>query len=132
MMTTSTGLVLNCFPRLGLYLVDYPEQLLINIAGGRNSPVTTASSWNLGDSDPSPPQTYDWIMEWLLYLQREYDTADIPAYSKAAAEYGLNGVDRPFWEDLPGYQPELTGYPAWPAPLMARSYPQMGTTFSGK
>jgi hypothetical protein len=46
-------------------------------------------------------------MERLLYLRREYDTADIPAYSKAAAEYGLNGVDRPFWEDLPGYQPEL-------------------------
>ena len=55
MMTTLTGLVLNCFPRLGLYLADYPEQLLINIAGGQNSPVTTASSWNLGDSDPSPP-----------------------------------------------------------------------------
>ena len=107
MMVTSTGLVLNCFPRLGLYLADYPEQLLINIAGGRNSPVTTASSWNLGDSDPSPPRTYDWIMERLLYLRREFDTVDIPAYSKAAAEYGLNGVDKPFWEDLPGYQPEL-------------------------
>jgi len=46
-------------------------------------------------------------MEQLLYLQWEYDTVDIPAYSKATAEYGLNGVDRPFWEDLPGYQPEL-------------------------
>src|SRR5258706_16369279 len=46
-------------------------------------------------------------MEWLLYLRQEYDTVDIPAYSKAAAEYGLNGVDRLFWEDLPGYRPEL-------------------------
>ena len=33
--------------------------------------------------------------------------ADITVYSKAAAEYGLNGVDKPFWEGLPGYQPEL-------------------------
>ena len=46
-------------------------------------------------------------MEQLLYLQQKYDTADILAYSKATVEYGLNGVDKPSWEDLPGYQPEL-------------------------
>ena len=34
MMTTSMGLVLNCFPRLASYLADYPKQLLINIAAG--------------------------------------------------------------------------------------------------
>ena len=106
MMTTSTGLVLNCFQRLASYLADYPKQLLINITGGWNFPVMTASSWNLRDSEPSP-WTYDWIMEWLLYLWQAFDTADITAYSKAAVEYSLNGVDKLFWEGLPGYQLEL-------------------------
>jgi hypothetical protein len=35
------------------------------------------------------------------------DPSDVVAYETAAKEQGLSAVHEPFWEQLPGYQPEL-------------------------
>jgi hypothetical protein len=106
-MSNSLGDIRHCYLRLAAYAADYPEQCLINIASVKNSPVTTAGFHQLDDPTPSPPRTRTWILERIREASSKADPNNIPAYQKAAKALGLNGVDQPFWEVLPGYQPEL-------------------------
>jgi Plavaka transposase len=96
-----------CYTRIAAYLADYPEQVLINITPLLSSPVTTAGYHDLGDEKPHPRRTREWVLSRLRRLREQVDTNDVAAYMAAAKEMGLNAVDQPFWEDLPGYQPDL-------------------------
>jgi hypothetical protein len=106
-MRDSLGNCRLCYPRIAAYLADYPEQILINIAAGYNSPVTTAKYITLGDPTPHPRRTREWILSHIAEARKKADPNDVKAYTVAARELGLNAVDRPFWEDLPGYEPDL-------------------------
>ncbi|CAG8738957.1 4030_t:CDS:1, partial [Acaulospora colombiana] len=106
-MVDSCGHERDCFPRIAAYLADYPEQILVNVAAHRNSPTSTASYKDLGNDKPCPPRTQDWILNVIAEVKASVDPSDLEAYQKAAKLRGLNGVDRPFWIDLPGYRPEL-------------------------
>jgi hypothetical protein len=106
-MVDSLGDVRHCFPKLAAYLADYPEQLLINVAAGYNSPTTTASFHDLGDACAHPPRTREWILDGIKRAKAEADPENIDAYKKVAKLWGLNGVHKPFWRDMPDYQPEL-------------------------
>ncbi|CAG8741761.1 7144_t:CDS:2, partial [Acaulospora colombiana] len=106
-MTDSVGAVRLCFPRLAAYLADYPEQVLINVARSNASPTTTASYRNLGDPFLFPPRTRDYIVQAISQVKAKVDPANVGAYQRAAKKIGLNGVDQPFWKDLPGYMPNV-------------------------
>ncbi|KAG8800252.1 hypothetical protein FRC16_003302 [Serendipita sp. 398] len=107
----SRGNARVCYPRLAAHLADHPEQLLINVASAYNSPVTTASFKGLGDPQPHPPRTREWILGQIQSVCEQVNPADIKLYQKAARARGLSGVHKPFWRNLPGYQPELCACP---------------------
>jgi len=106
-LADSSGNHRHCYPILAAYLADYPEQILLNIAAQKNSPTTTASFHDLGSHITSPPRTRQWIVSRLIQVRQLADPNDVPNYLKEAKKLGLNGVDQPFWLELPRYQPEL-------------------------
>jgi hypothetical protein len=107
LMIDSIGAQRLCFPRVAAYLADYPEQCLVNAAMPSSSPTTTALQVDLGSSQPKPPRTRRWILDQIQATIRIVDPGDISAYMVVAKTKGLNGVHHPFWEDLPGYEPEI-------------------------
>jgi hypothetical protein len=107
MMADSGGNVRRCYPRVAAYLADYPEQILINVAAGNNSPITLAGHHQLDDAEPRPPRTKEWILGAISEICQSLDPNDIAAYLIAAKAKGLNGVHKPFWRNMPGYQPEI-------------------------
>lgn len=106
-MADSLGNQRLCFLRVAAYLADNPEQLLINCAAGKNSPVTIASYDDLESDTPLPLRDREWILGKIRQVCSTVDPSDILKYQEAAREEGLNGVHEPFWEVLPGYRPEL-------------------------
>jgi hypothetical protein len=106
-LTDSFGQIRLSFPRVAAYLADLPEQNLINLNGMNHNPSMLAGYECLGDGRKHPPRTSKWILSTVQKICQAVDPNDIPAYIKVAAEYGMNGVHKPFWEDLPGYETEL-------------------------
>ncbi|PVF91686.1 hypothetical protein CPB86DRAFT_719004, partial [Serendipita vermifera] len=106
-MVDSMGAVRLCFPTLAAYLADYPEQVLINVAASNASPTTTAAYHDLGAPVLFPPRTKDYILRAIDRVKAKADPANVEAYQREAKLIGLNGVDQPFWKDLPGYTPNL-------------------------
>ncbi|KAG8823085.1 hypothetical protein FRC19_004644 [Serendipita sp. 401] len=102
----SHGAVRVCYPRVAAHIADYPEQVLINCAPRNHSPVTTASYKDLDDPNPHPPCTRDHIFSCLSAVCAKENPTNIHQYTKAAALVGLNGVDKPYWRNLPGVEPE--------------------------
>lgn len=110
-LTDSRGHVRNCYPRLATYIADYPEQILVNIAAQNASPTSIAVFKDLDSPIPLPPRTRDWILGRIKHIAASVDPQDVLSYTNAAKKYGLNGVHRPFWVDLPGYEPETIMVP---------------------
>jgi Plavaka transposase len=107
LFTDSLGHNRLCYPRVATYLADYPEQVLINAAAPLNLPVTTAGFHDLGNADPHPRRTKQWILSQISKLRDQVDPDDLARYLAEAKKVGLNAVDQPFWEELPGYEPDL-------------------------
>ncbi|PVF91462.1 hypothetical protein CPB86DRAFT_687103, partial [Serendipita vermifera] len=105
-LTDSRGHVCHCFPRLAAYIADYPEQILVNVTATNNSPTSIAGYEDLDNPTPLPLRTREWILQHIDRITALVDPQDIESYTAVAKGYGLNGVHRPFWVDLPGYEPE--------------------------
>ena len=103
----SIGNIRHCYLRVAAHLADFPEQALVNCAPRNHSPVTTAFYHHLDDPEPHAPRTRNWILDRISAVAEEVDPDDIKSYQGAAAQRGLNGVHRPYWRELPGYQPEI-------------------------
>lgn len=101
----------HCFLRVAAYLGDYPEQAMINAAASNNSPVTIAGHRDLGNPKPSARRTREYILARIAQVTSAVDPSDIGAYLAHAKVLGLNGVDKPFWAELPGYEPDLVMAP---------------------
>jgi hypothetical protein len=56
---------------------------------------------------PHPRQTKKWILSQISKLHDQIDPDDVAKYLVEAKKVGMNTVDQPFWEDLPGYEPDL-------------------------
>jgi hypothetical protein len=95
------------YPRVAAWLADYPEQLLINAAAGKNSPTTIAGSRETANDRRCEARTHEWIISQIAHACAKKQPDNIEAYIKEAKAHGLNGVHRPFWRNLPGYAPEL-------------------------
>lgn len=106
-VTDSAGHVRYCFPRLAAWLADYPEQIMINCAAGNTCPTTLAGYDDLGSSNVAEPRTTEWILQRIGEAMRDTEPENIQKYQETAHEYMLNGVHKPFWENLPGYRADL-------------------------
>lgn len=106
-MTDSIGNQRRMFPRVAAYIADYPEQCLVNCVAGNNSPVTTAMGNDLASPVRLPFRTKEWILNRIHQACRNADPEDLTAYHTVAKPLGLNGITKPFWENLPGYDPAL-------------------------
>jgi hypothetical protein len=106
-LADSLGAVRNCFPRLAAWLSDNPEQLMLNCAAGKTCPTTTAGFDDLGETTLYPPRTTEWILRRIALAVEETDPSNVANYQATALRYKLNGVNDPFWKDLPGYRAEL-------------------------
>lgn len=95
------------YPRLAAYLADLPEQGLINLAPNQYNASMQAGPNKLGDHIMQPPHTTPIILAKIRAASEVADPNDVPNYLKAAAQFSLTAVDKPFWEDLPGYRAEL-------------------------
>lgn len=103
----SAGRARHSYPRLAAYLADYPEQLLINCAPAGTSSTTTASKEQFGNTNPQPPRTRVWVLSQIRDACLSADPHNVEEYKAAANSRNLNGVDKPFWQDLPGYEPAV-------------------------
>jgi hypothetical protein len=106
-LTDSLGCIRSCFPLVAGHIADYPEQTLVAATGANNSPVTTAGFYQLGDSQPSPPRTSEWIKAQIKHALSAANPENVPAYHKVAKKLRLNDVHKPYWLCLPRFQPEL-------------------------
>ncbi|PVF95369.1 hypothetical protein CPB86DRAFT_865506, partial [Serendipita vermifera] len=105
-LTDSQGHVCHCFPRLAAYIADYPEQTLVNVAAANTSPISIAGYEDLDSHTPLPLRTRDWILQQIEDITASVDPQDVESYTAVAKVRGISGVHRPFWVDLPGYEPE--------------------------
>jgi hypothetical protein len=106
-MGDSIGSHRRCFPRLAAVLADHTDQLIINIANGGSSPTSTVTQAQFGSASPHPPRTFKWIMARIQEASKAADPKNLQEYTSAAQRLGLNGVHKPFWRDLPGYEPNI-------------------------
>jgi hypothetical protein len=107
-MADGFGRVRFCFPRIGAYMCDYPEQCLVLTIQDKTSPTFQATVKNLGDPTPGPLQDYDSIMDVIKDLHVAFGKGDdqvgIGECMKAAKEAGFIGVLYPWWEHHVGIQ----------------------------
>jgi hypothetical protein len=56
---------------------------------------------------PHPRRTKRWILSKISELRDRVNPDDVTKYLVEAKKVGMNAVDQPFWEELPGYEPDL-------------------------
>jgi hypothetical protein len=99
MMSDPLGWRRFCFTPLAAYIVDTPESTLISGVAGKTSSVTMATYKQLGDNFRHEPRTASTTLAQLHLVEEKADPWDLEAYFKAASQFHLNGVHRPFWMD---------------------------------
>ena len=107
MMSDPLGWRRFCFTPLAAYIVDTPESTLIAGVAGRNSSVTLATYKQLGDNFRHEPRTASTTLAQLHAVEEKADPWDLEAYFKAASQFHLNGVHRPFWVDWAMSDPSI-------------------------
>jgi hypothetical protein len=61
----------------------------------------------MGDPTPAAPRTREWILARIKEACDEKDPAMIGPYLRVANSLGISGVNKPFWRNLPKYEPNL-------------------------
>ena len=97
MMNDPLGNLRLCYTPLASYVVDTPEACMLAGVGGKTSPVTTAMYKHFGDNFRHPSRTKMFTLQQLQNIDVNPD--DFDQYFKAAQEYRLNGVSRPFYRN---------------------------------
>jgi Plavaka transposase len=107
MMSDPLGWRRFCFTPLAAYIVDTPESTLIAGVAGKTSSVTLATYKQLGDNFRHEPRTASTTLAQLHVVEEKADPWDLEAYFKAASQFHLNGVHRPFWVDWAMSDPSI-------------------------
>ncbi|KAG8705804.1 hypothetical protein FRC09_002747 [Ceratobasidium sp. 395] len=89
------------------YVADLEEQWMLAGLGGQTCPHCKCDPTHLGDAECAPPRTRQGILDLLKKIKEDYKTKwsrspSLEEYSNLATEHHLNGVDKPFWENIPG------------------------------
>lgn len=106
-MADGEGNIRMVYPRLAIYISDYPEQCLVSCSAANTSPTMIAGYHELDNVEKSPPRTYDYTLDKIASISLQIDPADVDQYVAAIGDTDLSGVDDPFWKDLPDFQPEI-------------------------
>jgi hypothetical protein len=61
----------------------------------------------MGDPTPATPRTREWILAHINQACAEKDPAVIGPYHRVAGSLGISSVNKPFWRNLPRYEPNL-------------------------
>ena len=97
MMNDPLGNLRLCFTPLASFMVDTPEVCMLTGVGGKTSAVTTAMYKHFGDNFQHPPRMKMFTLQQLENI--DVDPDNLEQYFKAAQEYCLNGVPRPFYHN---------------------------------
>lgn len=87
------------------YSADTPEQSLLSCTSPKASPVSTALFKQFGDGIRHPLRTAAKTLDDIRTITLECNPDDYVRFLKFAKDYGLNGVDAPFWIDWPMSDP---------------------------
>jgi hypothetical protein len=90
---------------LSVYGADLEEQCNLAVLAPNACPQCESQGDTLGDPGPHPVRTSASILQTIKKAKRKandkYSNAPTPLeFLKVAKEYGLNGVDKPFWRRL--------------------------------
>jgi Plavaka transposase len=96
-----------CFTLLASCIVDTPESALYACVGGKTSSVTMAYYKTFGNSERQEPRTVSTTIAQLQSIESNVHPWDLQGYIKAAKEFCLNGIHRPFWRDWIATEPSL-------------------------
>jgi len=107
MMSDPLGYRRFCFSPLAAYIVDTPESALIAGVGGKTSSVTMAFYKQFGDNFRHEARTASTTIAQLMAIEQKVHPWDLNKYTSQAAEFRLNGVQRPFWRDFPLADPSV-------------------------
>lgn len=105
-MADPHGNIRDCYLRIGIHQADLPEQNLISLTSQNLCPNFITTREELGDGKPKEYRTSQWINQKIAELVL-VGANDVKAYQDVARSVGLNGVDQPYWDGLPGYRPEF-------------------------
>jgi Plavaka transposase len=111
LMVDPVGNLRHSYPRVAAFLGDLPEQFMLHLSTQNRSPSFIVDPTELGSGSLHPPRTKRWILQQLEEVANVADPENVAAYIAAAREWGLSGVARPFWANLPGYRPEICAAP---------------------
>ncbi|KAG9118702.1 hypothetical protein FRC07_006660 [Ceratobasidium sp. 392] len=89
------------------YVADLEEQWMLAGLGVQTCPHCECDPTQLGDAACAAPQTRESILKRIEKIKTNYKAAykhspSLEEYMNLASEQHLNGVDKPFWESLPG------------------------------
>jgi hypothetical protein len=107
MMSDPLGWRRLCYTPLAAYIVDTPESALLSGVGGKTSSITMAYYKQFGDNFRHEPRTAKKTLEQLRVVEQDVNPWNLEAYFKAASQFRLNGVHRPFWADWPLSDPSV-------------------------
>lgn len=107
MMTDPCSYTHFCFTPLAAYIIDNPEGQLLAAVSRKSSPVTIASSNQLGDPFHYPSRTASATLAQIQDLNNCIDLQDLEAYIPAIEAAKLNGIDSSFWSDWAWSDPSL-------------------------
>ncbi|KAG8723018.1 hypothetical protein FRC09_005099 [Ceratobasidium sp. 395] len=101
------GCIRSVFYELIGYVADLEEQWMLAGLGAQTCPHCICNPTQLGDATCAPPRTRESILDRIKKIKEDYKAAykrspSIEEYMNLSSEQHLNGVDKPFWESLPG------------------------------
>ena len=84
---------------LAAYIADLPEQQALACVTTGYSPSSLAGPYELGNAHPSKLRSGAHTLNIIKKVGQASSEGDLAKFKKHAKEYGLNGVDRPFWRN---------------------------------
>lgn len=110
-MSDPNGIIRRAHTPLVSHISDYPEQRVISVVLSNQSPTSIATLMDFGNDQsitPHLPRTRTHTLANITRVDARVAPADdIEEYLKVSAEYGLSGVDRPYWEVWGAADPSL-------------------------
>jgi hypothetical protein len=100
-MASGDGVVRRIHPIVATYIGDYPEQLLVTAIKNGECPICPVPHKELGDNVDYGIRGLQPVLDAL----DAFDTETPAAWNKTCKMAGIRPIPKPFWSDLPYFQP---------------------------